>query len=177
MIRFTLGLAAVGAAIATAVLVATRAPITANATAKDAALERTRKQVRMLDDIYKTVVVLITDKYVHDKDDFPAGSAAVALFQAIGKKGWHKVRLIDASGDPLRARNVAKDDFEKAAVTALGNGKDYYEKVVSTDGKRHLRAMTAIPVVSEKCVMCHENYKAAKPGAAIGALSYTLKVE
>ena len=72
--------------------------------AADAALSRTRKQVRMLDDIYKTTVVLITDKYVHDKDDFPAGSAAVALFQAVEKNGWHKVRLLDAAGEPIRKK-------------------------------------------------------------------------
>ena len=53
---------------------------------KDLALERTRKQVRMLDDIYKTAVVLITTHYVNDEDDLPAGSAAIALFDAVKKK-------------------------------------------------------------------------------------------
>ena len=145
--------------------------------AADAALERTRKQVRMLDDIYKTTVVLITAKYVHDKDDFPAGSAAVALFQAVEKNGWHKVRLLDAAGEPIRRKNTAKDSFEKAGIAALKKGKGYFEEVVSNEGKRELRAMTAIPVVSKKCIMCHENYKDAKPGEAIGALSYTLTIE
>ena len=41
---------------------------------KDAALERTRKTVRMLDDVYKTAVVLITEHYVNDTDDLPAGA-------------------------------------------------------------------------------------------------------
>ena len=145
--------------------------------AADAALNRTRKQVRMLDDIYKTTVVLITEKYVHDKDDFPAGSAAVALFQAVEKNGWHKVRLLDAAGEPIRKKNTAKDSFEKAGIAALKKGESYFEEVVSSDGKRQLRAMTAIPVVSKKCIMCHENYKDAKAGEAIGALSYTLTVE
>jgi len=74
----------------------------------DKALERTRKTVRMLDDIYKTTMVLITDKYVHDEDDFPAGSAAVALFKSIEKKGWHKVRLLDATGKPREGRTLPK---------------------------------------------------------------------
>ena len=52
----------------------------------DPAVERTRKQVQMLDDLYKTAIVLITDKYVDDEKDFPAGSAAIALFSAIQKK-------------------------------------------------------------------------------------------
>ncbi|MEM7234327.1 MAG: DUF3365 domain-containing protein [Planctomycetota bacterium] len=144
---------------------------------KDAALERTRKQVRMLDDIYKTTVVLITDKYVHSEKDFPAGSAAVALFDAMKKKGWHEVRLLDASGKPRRRKNVASDAFEKAAVSALKSGKSYYEEVIRDGAKRKLRAATAIPVVSEKCTMCHAHFEDAAKGEAIGALSYTLTIE
>jgi hypothetical protein len=86
---------------------------------KDAALERTRRMVRMLDDIYKTTVVLITDKYVNDEDDFPAGSAAIALFDAIKKKGWHEVRLLDATGDPYNDKNTARDDFDREAIRQL----------------------------------------------------------
>jgi len=40
-----------------------------------------------------------------------------------------------------------------------------------------LRMATSIPVVMDKCVMCHEAYKSAKKGEAIGALSYTVRVE
>jgi hypothetical protein len=143
----------------------------------DAALIRTRKTVRMLDDIYKTAVVLITDKYVHSEEDFPAGSAAVALFSAIKQKGWHEVRLVDATGQPYEAKNAPKDDFEKAATKALTSGKDYYEQIVSIGGQPHLRAATPIPVVSKKCVMCHSHFADVKDGAAIGALSYTIKIE
>jgi hypothetical protein len=145
--------------------------------AKDPALERTRKQVRMLDDLYKTAVVLITDKYVHSETDFSAGSAASALFDAMRKKGWHDVRLLDASGQPYFEKNLPKDDFEKAAMQALVSGKAYHEEVVTKDGARELRAATPVPVVSKKCLLCHENYKDAKEGAPIGFLSYRLKVE
>lgn len=142
-----------------------------------AALERTRKTVRMLDDVYKTAVVLITDKYVNDEKDFPAGSAAIALFSAIEKKGWHGVRLIDVTGEPYDAKNVAKDEFEKQGVRQLKAGKDYFEEVIEKDGKPYLRAMTPVPVVMQKCVMCHPHYADAKKGAAIGAISYTLPIE
>jgi hypothetical protein len=141
------------------------------------ALDRTRKTVRMLDDIYKTTVVLITDKYVNSTDDFAAGSAAIALFEAINKKDWHQVRLVDASGEPYNDENVAKDDFEKEAIKQLQGGKDYYEQIEKRDDGRYLRAATAVPVVLKKCTMCHENYKTVKEGAPIGALLYTLKVE
>jgi len=142
-----------------------------------AALERTRKTVRMLDDIYKTAVVLITEHYVNDDDDLPAGSAAIALFDAIKKKGWHEVRLIDVSGEPYDDDNVAKDDFEKQAVEKLRAGEAYFDRVQQRDGGAVLRAATPIPVVMKKCTMCHENYNHAKPGQAIGALSYTIRIE
>lgn len=141
------------------------------------AVERTRKTVKMLDDVYKTAVVLITDKYVNDEKDFPAGSAAIALFSEIGKKGWHEVRLLDVTGEPYEPKNVANDDFEKAGVKELKAGKAYYEQIVKKDGKPYLRAMTAVPVVMQKCVMCHPHYADAKKGEAIGAISYTLPVE
>ena len=143
----------------------------------DAAVERTRKTVKMLDDVYKTAVVLITDKYVNKPDDFPAGSAAIALFDAIGKKGHHTVRLIDATGKPYDPDNVAKDAFEMDAVKQILGGKAYVDKVETTDGKRYLRAATIIPVVMDKCVMCHEHYKQVKKGQAIGALTYKIPVE
>ena len=142
-----------------------------------AALERTRKEVRMLDDLYKTAVVLITDKYVHDKDDFPAGSAAVALVDAMQKKGWHEVRLLDATGKPHEKKNAPVDDFEKEAVKKLKAGGDYYEQIVEKDGKPYLRAATPVPVVMKKCALCHDHYNDAKPGEAIGALSYTIRIE
>lgn len=143
----------------------------------DAAVERARKQVRMLDDLYKTAVVLITEHYVKEDSDLSAGSAAKALFKAMKEKGWHEVRLLDATGKPIDEDNVAKDDFEKEAIKQITSGKAYYDRVVEGQNGRKLRAATAIPVVMKKCVMCHDHYQEAKNGAAIGALSYTLPIE
>jgi hypothetical protein len=143
----------------------------------DAALKRTRRTVQMLDDIYKSTVVLITDKYVHSDEDFPAGSAAVALFKHVTEKGWHKVRLIDATGEPYSPGNVAQDAFEKSGLEELKKGNAYYDEVVEEDGQHHLRAITPIPVVMEKCIMCHPNYADVKKGAPIGAISYSLVID
>src|SRR5262249_13227412 len=142
-----------------------------------AAGKRARKTVRMLDDIYKQVIVLITDKYVKTKKDYPAGRAAIKWLNDISKAGHPKTRLIDVSGKPYSEENVAADDFEKEAVKQIKAGKGYYEKVEQKEGKANLRAMTAIPVVSQRCIMCHENYKDAKKGEAVGALSYTVPIE
>src|SRR4051794_9192561 len=66
----------------------------------EAAVKRARKTVRMLDDIYKSAIVLITEKYVKTKKDYPAGRAAITWLNDIGKAGHPKTRLIDVSGEP-----------------------------------------------------------------------------
>lgn len=141
------------------------------------AVDRTRKTVRMLDDVYKSAVVLITEHYVVDEDSLAAGSAAKALFAAVKKKGWHEVELLDATGEPYNDDNVASDEFEKKAIASLLKGESFVDTVVTIKGKHHLRAATPIPVVMKKCTMCHENYKAVKKGAPIGALVYTIPIE
>ncbi|HVS37851.1 MAG TPA: DUF3365 domain-containing protein [Gemmataceae bacterium] len=150
-------------------------PTAAKPSDKD--VERARKEVKMLDDIYKNTIVLITDKYVNSPKDYPAGRAAVVLFRNISKGGSHEVRLLDVSGEPNNPKNLAADDFEEAGVKQLKDGKDYYEQLVQKDGKPYLRAVTAVPVVMDKCIMCHENYKKAKKGEAVGAISYTVPIE
>lgn len=143
----------------------------------DAALKRTRASVAMLDDIYKHAVVLITTHYVNEDSDLPAGTAAKALFAYAKKKGYHDVRLLDASGEPIEEDNVAKDEFEKSAIASLKKGENWVEKVEERDGKRYLRVATPIPVVLEKCIMCHENYRNVPKGQPIGALGYTVPIK
>ncbi|QDT34594.1 c-type heme family protein [Thalassoglobus polymorphus] len=144
---------------------------------RPAAVKRTRETVKMLDDIYKQTIVLVTDKYVHDEDDFAAGSAAVELFRRVSKTGFHDVRLIDLTGDPYEPENVAKNDFEKKAAKAIKSGEAYVEEVKFKDGKPYLQAMTAVPVVMERCIMCHAHYADVKKGEAIGAVSYELPIK
>ena len=69
--------------------------------------------------------------------------------------------------------------LEHNAVYLAGQHEWFYSSILDLviDGKPQLRAMTAIPVVMEKCVMCHAHYKSVKKGAAIGALTYTLPIK
>gem|GEM_PF-7028361 len=48
----------------------------------DAAVERTRQEIKMLDDLYKNAIVLINEHYVNNPSDFPAATASKALFAA-----------------------------------------------------------------------------------------------
>lgn len=143
----------------------------------DPALAAARQQVLMLDDLYKTAVVLITEHYVNKETDLAAATAAKALFSAMKEKGHHDVRLIDATDSPYNDENLAKDEFEKKAIEELKKGKATFEQVETRDDGRYLRFATAVPVVMDKCVMCHESYKDVKKGEAIGALTYTLKIQ
>ncbi len=130
----------------------------------------------MLDDIYKTSIVLITTHYVDDDQSLPAGSAFRALFAAVEEKGWHQVRLLDATGEPYNDENLPKEGFEKRAVSKLLEGKASYDEVVTEGDKRYLLAATSIPVVMDKCILCHDNYKDVKKGRAIGALGYKVPI-
>jgi uncharacterized protein DUF3365/methyl-accepting chemotaxis protein-like sensor len=149
----------------------------ADKAADDAAVARTRKQVMMLDDLYKTAIVLVTENYVDETSDLAAGAAFQKLFEAMRKKGHHDVRLLDATGQPYNDKNLPRDDFEKAAIAALKAGKPTYEQVVDKEGKRYLKVATPIPVVMQKCTLCHPAYEKAKSGESIGALAYTIAVE
>ncbi|MCE9554946.1 MAG: DUF3365 domain-containing protein [Planctomycetes bacterium] len=137
-------------------------------------LDRARREIRLLDDIYKTAIVLITKHYVKEDSDLAAGEAFKALFAGVKEKGWHEVRLLDATGESLNEANKPQDDFEKNAIKALLAGKTFYEEQSQENGKRYLRAATPIPIALEKCKMCHSNYREQK---VIGALGYKLPLE
>jgi hypothetical protein len=137
-----------------------------------AALERTREQVKMLDDIYKTAVVGITTTYVDKQSDKPAAMVAAELFKAMKKKGWHDARLVDATGSPKNEDNTAKSEFEKKAVKAMKDGKQYLEEVGETDGKPVLRAATIVPAVLKSCARCH----GVKENDLLGTIVYELPI-
>jgi hypothetical protein len=150
---------------------------TAESSEADGAVERVRKQVRMLDDLYKTAIVLVTENYVKEDSDLAAGSAFRKLFDAMKEKGWHEVRLLDATGSPYNEENSPRDGFEKKAIEQILAGKTYFDEVREENGQRFLHAATPIPVVMKKCVMCHDNYADVPAGKAIGALGYTIRIE
>ena len=60
----------------------------------DPALERTRAQARMLDDLFKVAIVDITNRY----DGPPAAKVAKAIFAAAQDKQYFKAKLLDATG-------------------------------------------------------------------------------
>src|SRR5688500_1282100 len=112
--RWNAGHVVILAALAGVMAAAVTVPGMAEEKQSEPAGARARKPVEVLGDIDETSVVLITEHYVTDGSRLGAGEAAVALFDAIKKKGWHEVRLLDAAGEPIVDGNRPRDDFEKA---------------------------------------------------------------
>jgi len=136
--------------------------------------EQARREVRMLDDLYKTSIVLINDTFVTDGNGLSAGEAGREIFAAMRKKGWHDARLLDATGKPRNDDNVARDAFEKRAIEKIAKGQAYYDEVVSEGADRYLRAATVVPVVNDKCILCHPG---TKVGDVLGAIGYKIRLK
>ena len=62
-------------------------------------------------------------------------------------------------------------------MAALKKGAKTHEAVVTEEGKSYLQIATPIPVVMEKCIMCHAHYKDVPKGEIIGALGFKLPIE
>ncbi|GAC1337384.1 MAG: hypothetical protein NVSMB14_04660 [Isosphaeraceae bacterium] len=135
----------------------------------DTALDRTREEVKMLDELYKNAVVSITKRY----DGPPAIKVAQDVFAAMEKSGRHKAKLVDATGAPQNEANLPKTDFEKRAVEEIKKGKPYYEEVSGLGEKRTLFAATIVPAVHKKCAVCH----GVKEGDLLGFIRYEVPVK
>ena len=144
---------------------------------RDHAVDRTRREVKVLDGIYKGGIVLITEHYITGNEDLPAGTAFKMLFETARKNNWHEVRLVDATGDPYSEENVAKTDFEKRAIQRLRAGESFVDETIVEGKQRYFLAATPIPVVMEKCTMCHSNYDMDAKDAVIGALTYRVPID
>lgn len=137
-------------------------------------LDHARKTVRMLDDLYKTYIILITEEYVDDPSVLPAATLSKRVFKSMNKKGWHKARLLDATGTPFNPENNPKDAFERDAINAMISGKTYFEKIEKIEGKDHLRAVTSVHAVMKGCISCHPS---SKVGDLLGGIAYNISLE
>jgi hypothetical protein len=138
-----------------------------------AAVERARETVHMIDDLYKGAVVHITATYVRAQEVTPAARVAQKIFKHMEERGWHKARLVDATGTPSNRANLPSTEFEKRAVEQIRGGKPYVDEVATRDGKPVLRAATVVPVVMKQCIACHPGMK---EGEVIGALVYEVPI-
>lgn len=139
------------------------------ASEKERNIRSARRETKMLDTLYKTAIVAVTQTYVEDD----SSTAAITTFQPVLKAmkagNWHEVRLVDGLGEPINPENSPKDDFEKRAIKEMLAGKDMIDSVEMIGGKEFLRTMTILPMALEKCVLCHDNYRGKK---IVGGVSF-----
>jgi hypothetical protein len=136
--------------------------------------DQARREVRLLDDLYKTAIIYMNEVYVEDANSVAAGETARDMFAAMKAKGWHDARLVDATGKPLNEANKPQNAFEKTAIAKILAGETYYDQVVEEDGQSYLRAATLVPAINDKCVLCHPGNKV---GGVLGAVSYKIPIE
>jgi hypothetical protein len=137
--------------------------------AADPELAQAREQVKMLDELYKNAVVSITNKY----DGPPAIKVAKDVFAAMEKSGWHKAKLVDATGSPQNEANLPQTPFEKRAVKVIQSGQPYYEEVTGKGTDRTLHVATVVPAVLKKCASCH----GVEQGDLLGFIRYEILVD
>ncbi len=137
-------------------------------------LDHARETVQILDDVFKTYIILITAEYVDDPSVLSAATLSKKVFETMNKKGWYKTRLLDATGTPFNPENNPVDDFEREAIKAMHSGLNYFEKIEKIGGKDHLRAATSVHAVMKGCIACHPDRKF---GDLLGAIAYSVPLE
>jgi hypothetical protein len=157
------------AAAVLAALLMSGSRLNAKEPAADPALTQAREQVKMLDELYKNAVVSITNKY----NGPPAIKVAKDVFAAMEKSGWHKAKLVDATGSPQNEANLPQTPFEKRAVKVIQGGQPYYEEVIGQGTDRTLHAATVVPAVLKKCASCH----GVEQGDLLGFIRYEIPVD
>lgn len=159
-------LAALCAAVAFSVLRAvTAAPKSTSGSIERVTLPEGRRQVRMMDDVYKTAVVATHQMYVQDPGTPAAVIWAKQVINKLKGKGWPDARIFATHDRPLNPENAPADSFERNAAAAFKKGKVSYEEVASGE----LRYATDLRLLDKKCVMCHVR---GKPGDLVGGVSY-----
>lgn len=131
--------------------------------------DEARRTAAMLDDAYQLWLQSIHDWYP-TKAGQPVVAATVVrkLQEKMTAKGWPATRFVAVNGIVMNPNHLAKDAFEKEAVTALRSGKDRYEKVE----RGRLRVATVIPL-GGGCFSCH--WSDAKIGSR-AALTFSIPV-
>jgi hypothetical protein len=158
-----------GVSVVAVLGLAAGAPRAEESKAADPALARARDQAQMLDALYKNAVVSITNKY----DGPPAIKVAKDVFGVMEKGGWHKAKLVDASGSPQNEANLPKSPFEQRAAKQIQAGKPYYDEVAGKGDGRTLHVATVVPAVTVKCAKCH----GVKQGDLLGFIRYEIPVK
>ncbi|MBC8553236.1 MAG: hypothetical protein H8D23_26750 [Candidatus Brocadiales bacterium] len=138
------------------------------------AVKRARQTVKILDVMYKSFIVLITDEYVKGETMFSALTVSKKVFEKMSTKGWYKARLLDATGDPHNPENTPRTKFGRDTIGAFIDGKSFYKRIEKIGGEYYYKAATSVSIVIDGCTICHPHNK---HGDLLGGISYTFPLD
>ncbi|TWU17273.1 hypothetical protein Pla52o_52790 [Novipirellula galeiformis] len=118
---------------------------------KELSVELARDRATVMQDVYKSTLAMLHDRYFHrDKSLLPA-RAMQDIFSDIEDQSGVEARWISASLKPMSVDHAPKSEFEKRAAKEIATGSTHVELV--EDG--YYRRALAIPLTGG-CLSCHE---------------------
>lgn len=140
----------------------------------DGGSSRARSAAQVLAESHLELMHRHTENNVHEDSDDPACTLLQEMFSEMKSKGQGELRLMALTAEPIVDANAPKGEFETMAAEMLRAGRDHVERTEWEDGRSYLRSATAITVSSNRCVLCHPNYKGLPADQPVGAFSYRL---
>lgn len=113
--------------------------------------EQLRRQARILHTTVHSTLRVVHDRYYREDEGLLIPAHVLKeTFRDIESAEGIQLRWLAVEGQPMNTDHVARDDFEKAAVTAIKSGEPFYELVTDTLYRR------AAPVtLTNHCLKCH----------------------
>ncbi len=136
-----------------------------------------RSYATLLAGSHQDLLTRHTESYVREDTDEPACSLLQEQFADLTAKGLGEFRLMALTAEPIVEHNLPANEFETRAAAELRSGKAAIEQTLRHDGQQVLHSATAIRVTSQRCALCHPNFKGLPADQAVGAFSYRLPID
>ncbi len=131
-----------------------------------------RARAKLLHEAFHATLHIVHQRYYREDEGLiiPAKTLE-AVFRELERSCQVKVRWLAVNAQPMNVNHEAKDDFERAAVKALTEGKQEYESVEKAN-YRHVGAIT----LTAECLKCHVPHRTSLEDRMAG-LSISMMIE
>lgn len=127
------------------------APDEQASTAPAASVDEARARARLLHETLHATLHAVHHHYYREDEGLPIPAATLdKVFGQIARRQNVQLHWLAVDGQAMNTDNVARDDFERAAVKAIASGKLEHESI---DGKTY-RLAGAITLTGD-CLKCH----------------------
>jgi len=114
-------------------------------------IEEARRQAKTLHTTIHSTLRVMHDRYYREDEGLPIPAAAMGeILRDVETEEGVILRWLVVEGQAMNTDNVARDDFEREAATALKSGKPFHEESTASQYRR------AAPItLSNHCLKCH----------------------